>query len=58
MKRSYVAMVALGVALAISGIVLRVLIDGNLIQIPVWILVFGGLGLVFFAVQKGRNDRM
>jgi hypothetical protein len=56
MKRSYVALVILGVVLSISGIVLRVLVDGNLVQIPVCILVFGGLALVFFAVQKGRNN--
>lgn len=58
MKTSSIWLVIVGSAIAVSGVALRVLVDGNLIQIPVTLLVFGGVALVIYAARRGtRNDK-
>ena len=56
MKPSLVGLAIVGAAISITGLALRLLIDGNLIQIPFFLLFFGGLALIVLAVQKGKKD--
>jgi len=56
MKKSSKVLIVLGVVLAIAGVALRLILEGDLVQIPVVLLVFGGLALIGFAVRRGKRN--
>ncbi|WIB63582.1 hypothetical protein [Curtobacterium sp. MCBD17_040] len=46
-----------GAVLVVGGVVLRLIVDGRLTQIPLVIAVFGGLYLISVAVRPARKAR-
>jgi hypothetical protein len=47
------AVLAIGIVAILSGFALRLSIDGSEIQIPASVLIFGGLGCIFFFFRGG-----
>lgn len=50
------ALKLVGGLLIVMGLVLRLTVDGNLVQIPTVLLVFGGLGVIAFGIKKSSRD--
>ena len=48
-------LIALGAVLIVAGIVLRVLVDGNPVQVPVMVLLLAGLACFFLYIRKRRT---
>ena len=53
--RSALGLVILGLALGVAGVVLRLLVDGNLVQIPVLLMV--GSTVYLIALAERVNTR-
>jgi hypothetical protein len=47
-KKTSRGLLIAGLALIATGVVLRILVDGNLVQIPVIVLIIGGFAMIWF----------
>ena len=50
------ALKLVGGLLIVVGLVLWLTVDGNLVQIPTVLLVFGGLGVIAFGIKKSSRN--
>lgn len=50
------ALKLVGGLLIVMGLVLRLTVDGNLVQIPTVMLVFGGLGVFAFGIKRSSRN--